>query len=823
MADDESSDSSTYADRASGGIAIQGTFPSAERLRVRWAAPMKTMENKDGRRRVGVKEVKGEMTCHVLGKDIDPRSGREGILMKVEYKGTAKGVWFPGVATMLGMDVGLEARGSDVIWAPGEESTWAVTGGEGYTGFDVNPPSTSVSRQPSLDFPEAPESRSSSSSPQAPVLKTRHDSTSSTSSLLRAPLPGDNLPDYSFEGSPTSLIPSGTLSSISSMPLTSEGRSRANSDAQSIPHPPTSLTIHINMNDILPPSKNVITFSIAGTILVISRPRASNGYPWGSNSSTGAEADPIPIVLPRFSVLAADAETIATIIRNECDAATVEVYNIAGNLSDAQTRRTVLQRGGMTRCGSEGGRIALRSIARSLIPTRADSTADDTFEIARHTGRPRTPTGIHRIATGMSLTPMFGTTPKRRRDGPFMIPSVLVFVTPLLFNAVTSTDAYAVRVLHPAPCDMESEWMEFGLARSDNISLDLPTVEIASVSIDGMPVRFEMSAANKQGEGSFVDLSSPLNMSGSKSWVAWVRVHVGELLGNVQIDYLVKNSNGGGKVKDDGYLGILLPTFPIPVGKLEVSVESSAGGSNESPALIFIHSSVTDLDRHSLRSNLAHQQASQQGHRLVHFILEEMFSPTLSLKIQPRVSTTIWLLRKIFQFMLWTTPALLVLMILLNLGTEFRQIRYSLDRCTPLHDSQWHDRPQASMETAFVTTTIYAPPHTKPSFSHTVISTTASTSSLVPTSVMETRSSVYAASPPPSSPSRTVIEETATLTPTSSADETSLSLIDMLPFPWDLQLDLPPVAQHTIETVLEGFAIIWQVCRRVYHYPLDPP
>ncbi|OAX40263.1 hypothetical protein K503DRAFT_687873, partial [Rhizopogon vinicolor AM-OR11-026] len=626
MADDESSDSSAYTDRASGGIAIQGTFPSAERLRVRWAAPLKTIENIDGRRRVGVKEVKGEMTCHVLGKDIDPKSGREGILMKLEYKGTAKGVWFPGVATMLGMDVGLEARGSDVIWAPGEEPTWAVAGGAGYTGFDVNPPSAPVSRQPSLEFPESPEVVSSSNSRfQSPVLKTSDStsSTSSTSSLLRAPLPGDHMPDYSFEGSPTSLTPSGTLSSISSMPLTSEGRSRANSDVQSVPHPPTSLTIHINMNDILPPSKNVITFSIAGTILVISRPRASNGHPWGSNSSTDTEADPIPIVLPRFSVLAADAETIATVIRNECEAATVEVYNISGNLSDAQTRRTVLQRGGMSRCGSEGGRIALRSIARSLIPTRTTSTLDDTFENARHpVGQPRTPTGINRT-TGVSLAPMCGTTSRRRRDGPLVIPSVVVIVTPLLLDTATSTgvDAYAVRVRHAAPCDMDSEWMDFGLARADDASPDLPTVEIASVSIDGVPVRFEMSAANKHGEGTFVDLSSSLDNLGSKSWVAWVKVHVGGLIGDVQIDYLVKNSNyglshGKGKVKDDGYLSILLPTFTIPVGKLEVNLESSAG-----------------LDAHSVRSNLAHQRGSQQGRRLVHFILEEMFSPALSVKI----------------------------------------------------------------------------------------------------------------------------------------------------------------------------------------------
>ncbi|KAG1756345.1 uncharacterized protein EDB91DRAFT_1041529 [Suillus paluster] len=825
MADDESSDSSAYADRGSGGVAILGTFPSTDRLRVRWAAPMKTIDSKDGRRRVGVKEVKGEMSCHVLGKDFDPGSGREGILMKLEYKGTAKGVWFPGVATMLGMDVGLEARGSDVIWAPGEEPTWTVTGGAGYTGFDINPPSTPVSRQASLELPhESPFESASSSRLQAPVLATRHDSTSSassTSSLLRAPLPGDQMPDYSFEGSPTSLTPSGTLSSISSMPLTSEGRSRANSDVQSIPHPPTSLTIHINMNDILPPSKNVFTFNITGTILVISRPRAFNGHPLGLTSSPDAEVDPIPIVLPRFSVLAADAETIATIIRNECEAATVEVYNISGNLLDAQTRRTVMQRGGLTRCGSDGGRIALRSIARSLIPTRPNSTADDTLEnVRRPPSRPRTPTGINRITTGVSLPSMFGTLSKRRRDGPLMIPSVMVVVTPLLLGNTTSTDAYAVRVLHPAPCEMESDWMEFGLARVDDASPkdgELPSVEIASVSIDGMPVRFEMSAATKHGEASLVDLSSSLDKLGSKSWVAWVRVRVGDLTGDVQIDYLVKKTDEGlrqekGKTKDNGYVGILLPTFTIPIGKLEVNVESVIG-----------------LDLHSLRSNLAHQQVSQQGSKLYHYILEEMFTPTLSLKIQPRVPRfhiSVRFLMKSFQFMIWMTPAILVLVVLLNLGAEFRHMRHSLDRRMPLRDPAWHDHPQASIETVFITTTIYAPAPTKPSVGYTTPSTSSSTSA----SVMEASSSAHtavrsSASPPTSrlSPGTVTEKVTPTPTPTSPPDENSLSLIHVLPFSWPLKLDLPPVAQQTVDTVLEGFAVVWQVFRRVYHYPLDPP
>jgi hypothetical protein len=45
---------------------------------------MKVIGGGDGRRRVGVKDVKGDMTCEVLGKMWDPQHQQEGIVMSVE-------------------------------------------------------------------------------------------------------------------------------------------------------------------------------------------------------------------------------------------------------------------------------------------------------------------------------------------------------------------------------------------------------------------------------------------------------------------------------------------------------------------------------------------------------------------------------------------------------------------------------------------------------------------------------------------------------------------------------------------------------------------
>lgn len=127
FADDESSDSSSVG--FSYGCGIRGTFPSAERIRIRWAKPVKSFDSDDGRRRVGVKDVKGEITCVVKGK-VD-----NGILMDVSYRGTCKSIWYPGVATMLGMDVGLVAKKFGSLMGRGLHAAMGSEWGNGIHGI----------------------------------------------------------------------------------------------------------------------------------------------------------------------------------------------------------------------------------------------------------------------------------------------------------------------------------------------------------------------------------------------------------------------------------------------------------------------------------------------------------------------------------------------------------------------------------------------------------------------------------------------------------------------------------------------------------------
>jgi len=356
------------------------------------------------------------------------------------------------------------------------------------------------------------------------------------------------------------------------------------------------------MNDLLPPAKNVFTFNIAGTILVTPRRRS---YGSGSSSSSPVddiETDPEPISLPRFTIFTADSESTHTMIRNEVEGATVEVYNSAGDLRDAQTRKTVLQKGGLARCGMDGGRIALRSIVSTFARIKGE---DRTPNGRAHVNRPQTPNGVRRVSSSSSIRqvhPTATTVLRPKRDGPLMIPSVDIIVTPLLSGDVHLPNVYAVRVCLPAPTDANSEWLEFGLAQpspsSSTASLmdedhsKQPRVDIASASVEGVPVRFETSAALKHEQNGLSNLGVPFEEMSGKEWISWVRVHVGGAGGgNVQVDYVVKdrdsddgdstnNRKGKRKAKDSTVLNVFLPTFQLPVGRLVVNVESDQGIAN---------------------------------------------------------------------------------------------------------------------------------------------------------------------------------------------------------------------------------------------------
>ncbi|KAF9454624.1 hypothetical protein P691DRAFT_692348 [Macrolepiota fuliginosa MF-IS2] len=648
FADDESSDSSTNG--FSDGFGMQGTFPSTDRIRVRWAKPMKSFDevagSGDTRRRVGVKDVRSEVVCIVRGKRKgDGGNGAEGIVMDVEYKASCKGIWFPGVATLLGMDVGLVAKNAEVTWLEGSPSEWNISGGVGFTGFNISgmgrPDNPSSSRTSSTDSPSIVISSPKGQQMSPPNGRPRGNSSSSTPSLLRAPLPSHNVAEYSFEGvhEPGISVSShlGTLSSICS------------SSQSSAACPGVPLTLHLNMNDILPPNKTPFTFTITGTILIT--PRATLSRVDGTHD-IHPPLDYVettdPVSLPHFTILAADAEATKIVVWNEADFpnATVEVYSPSGDIyKDPQTRKTVLQKGGSTRCGDDGGRIALKvigSLHDNILP-----------------GRPQTPMGNPRYRTPSSADRPLNVA-RQNRKGPPAIPSVKAIVTPLLSRQSTVPNAYAVRIHLSAPVNSEADWLEFGLAQvgprasrtplPDGVETYSPKVHIASASVDGVPAQFTMSKPGKRSANDETFQGASFETMGSTEWMNWVKIQVGPLGGdNVVIDYIVKVepdratwfSNWNRRQRWD----LLLPTFALPVGRLEVTLED-----------------LTGFECSSMLSNLEYQHMHLHGQKLLHFVPDDLFSPQISLQLtptKPKKSLLSWLANALLWFYIVTSALLL--------------------------------------------------------------------------------------------------------------------------------------------------------------------
>ena len=581
FADDESSDSSTTG--TSDACVVQGTFPSAERIRIRWAKPHKLLNHpgveQDGRRRVGVDDVSGEVICNIRGKGTSASNPEvEGVLMHVEYKGQCKGVWFPGVATLLGLDVSLEAKNSEISWPQGHPSQWEISGSAGYTGFDTGSPrglTGAPSRTPSAGDGHLLSS-SDEGQPQNP-----NASLLSTSSLLRAPLPSQNLPDYSFEAgnASASLSPAGTLSSLSSSLPTSSTPNLPSDPQCNTPGSP--ITLHLNMNELPMSAKPIFTFSIAGTILVTAR--SSQTRPNVSLTSANQKyGEPDPVVLPRFTVLAAHTESTSLVVRNEFDGGSVEVFRPTGDIfNDPQTRKTVLHRNGSTKCGEEGARIALKYF--------------DTLGINGYPSTPRSRTPSTNGAASPMARPILPA--RGKREGPPMISSLSASVTFLKGEKYSFPTEYAVRVVLSSPAQADPEWLEFGFACLDNLGSSSSSkcgspsrVRVICASLDGVPVKAELSSVPKSHKD---QAAAPFERLSSKEWLHWGKVFTGTSVGGtVIIDYIVKTSLADSSAKyllkgSAIDLQVLFPTFFMGVSRFEVILDPIPGWWTHNDILAF--------------------------------------------------------------------------------------------------------------------------------------------------------------------------------------------------------------------------------------------
>ena len=173
---------------------------------------------------------------------------------------------------------------------------------------------------------------------------------------------------------------------------------------------------------------------------------------------------------------------------------------------------------------------------------------------------------------------------RRKRDGPLMISFVDVIATLLHFNGTSCPGAHAIRMHMHAPSDADSEWLEFGLAQVASLTPEgvgrQYRVDIVSVNVDGVPVRFESSAFSERDKRPMIDLVPSYDEKPLSRWITWVKIHVGDQGGMVTVDYVVSkigDSKDLRNVKGKTNFDVLVPTFALPVGRLEVTVETSLG------------------------------------------------------------------------------------------------------------------------------------------------------------------------------------------------------------------------------------------------------
>lgn len=570
------------------------------------------------------------------------------------------------------------------------------------------------------------------------------------------------------------------------------------------------------MNEIIAPGKNVFTFTITGTILVVARPTMPrlNSYA-SSPTSSGAEnedSDPEPIVLPRFTVLAADSESTSTIVRNEINGApaTIEVYNSTGDIyRDAQARKTVLQKGGFTKCTEEGARIALRSIGMT------SGHINGNGRLVQPPSRPRTPPGnvgaLPRVPSNSSFGRiLFPSRPKR--DGPLMIPSVVASVMPLLREGDLLPNAYAVRVCLNAPSDTDSEWLEFGLAQpgsshpiSDGKDGKPPRVVIISVTVEGIPVKHDtIATAKPEASGAGVAFEE---ISG-KEWISWVRVHVGVAgSGAVVVDYVVSKRKGSkakdkAKARDEAPLNVLLPSFSVPVGRLEVNIDGSS-------------TKIT-----SLKANFVHQHSTTTGSKLLNYSMEQFFYPQVSMIVRPKLPTpNAWKGTSLLVLATWALVAA-CLFVMHRLNNEIQRMGRVMENYSTVVAPGWNDVP----EPVTITTTVYTSTGTKWRFAAD------------PTSACEPPTPTLRIPVTNAIPESTDAQTNPVLLPseTHSDHETVVSSdppettptterYALIPIQRILTFSWPAHDFHsTMEKVMHTIDKVWQIFRKVYHYPLDP-
>ncbi|KAG8826538.1 hypothetical protein FRC19_008697 [Serendipita sp. 401] len=576
MADDEVSleDSLEASAHISSVGGVQGTFPSSDRIRIRWAAPLSRSQGPnapaDGRHRIGVEEANGFIHCTILGVDREDRTK-----LKFDYEGICRGMWFPGVATQVGLDVMLDGKGRSISWA-GDDSHWEVSGDATLTGVDgAYTPGYEQDTQHQIEEISSRMSRSALS---------QRTSSYGGSSLLQTALPTNSmLPDYSFE-----TTPSPTVSMINSTG-TPYGDSSTSSAIILPKEPNKPITLFLNIGNLPPPPKNEFHFKISGTILV------GNSKEGDVDDDEEDDALELPTlrVLPasksraEFSVTSEMREPIEVILPQEKRSSRPGLTN---GLHTPPVRRKTLKRRATIRADD--------GISIVMTPRKSESPKESPFSryqaTPRHVG--------HESLAGMTRTPR---TPRANlisspasRGSSYPIPWVRATVTLL---PSSKQHSHAVQFTVPAVAVTDSV-LSFGVCIPSSLANgNDAAIEIVSATADGMNLPVEVfprggilddGVEDAETDERNLKMMEFTSASGElkkdeigdlalRDMDSWVRVVAPDrVIGNLEIHYLVaRESTKPAKksVSRGEQVSLLLPSFHLSVGTYTANIHTPSG------------------------------------------------------------------------------------------------------------------------------------------------------------------------------------------------------------------------------------------------------
>ncbi|GJJ12371.1 hypothetical protein Clacol_006612 [Clathrus columnatus] len=581
---------------------IQGAFQSTDYLHIRWAPPLpKRSRPENGLWRVNMQSSAAIMKCQILGRN------EACIRMGISYDAKCHGLWHPGVATIVGLDVVLDAKRRTIIW-PEEDHLkgWSVSAkGEAFVGIHKDA-FRAVSQHSSFE--------SAISSTFLPTLNS--DSMlvppRGSASLLHAPLPSSNSPDYSFENS----SPNGTVKEDIHLPAHTAPPSGASLDilrtSKDIP-PNMPITLKINMLKLLSSPKNEISFTIRGVILI--------------QLDQDVPEDFIP--LPKLHVLGIHTQEVRTWVSMHMPI-NKDIYIDEEHPSEHGRQR--LTKGEEVRCEEETVLIVTQRAPMADSSNRRSpltiGSANDTPSPSRKSMRTlrnsplsmRTPVSTTQ-PEGQTLDASLVTVPSLGRLKTLDLAHVVVTITPLK-NSFTRRCSYCVKVTLPV-YSLESDIVRFGLATRKILGSEIicPNVDMLYATYSGRQIPTEIyQVADGELE---LTASNVVNTKRSESQIfGEMQYSVSLNTGGIETDsgpmdcvYLVDypaaemQENKKGVTSNEIELDALLPCFHIPVCRYEVLLELETGmfiAITFCPKLI---ENFITKDKYSLKSTTLNQQS----------------------------------------------------------------------------------------------------------------------------------------------------------------------------------------------------------------------